>query len=328
MRISLLKEGRKGWVDVLRGLAILLVVYGHNIGDFPEFFLYTSAIKLPLFFAISGYLLNAEKRTGDFMVRLTRTILVPWLLLGTLRVLLLLPLRGWDYFGRGMIRLLTGEDLWFMPCFILAGALHFCIRKYCSPAWLVVLLSLAAGAAGLLLHRAGWLNICMINRALTVQPFFLTGYYFRRYEDTLIKIKWGYLILAACTYIGLCFCAPYLFPSFELDVHQGIYTNIPYCLLLIYLGCLTLFIVARKASINTPILRFCGQNTLVIYLWSGGAVELLSKGLEYLGLTLPENAWTGLLMLVWACATCAFCSVLFRRYLPWVVGERPLSRSH
>ena len=328
MRFSLVKEGRKGWLDVLRGLAILLVVYGHHVGDCPGFFLYSSPVKIPLFFAISGYLLNSERTLVDFMKRMARTLIVPWLLLGIARVLFLMPFRGWDYFGTGVIRLLTGDDLWFMPCFILAEILHFLLRKYCHPTWLLVLLSFAAFAAGLFLHRIGWLNICMVNRALSVQPFFLTGYFFRRYEDVLIRMKWGYILLGALAYTGLCFLAPYLFPSFELDVHRNLFVCPPYCLALIFLGCTTLFIAARKALVNTPVLRFCGQNTLVIYLWSGGAAEILARGISYWGWTLPENVWTAFLFLVWACITCAFCSVLLRRYLPWTVGEKPLSRSH
>ena len=51
---------RKHWVDALRALAILLVVLGHQLKDMTEYFIFTSPIKMPLFFAISGYLFNTR----------------------------------------------------------------------------------------------------------------------------------------------------------------------------------------------------------------------------------------------------------------------------
>ena len=40
---------RKQWVDELRGIAMLLVLYGHLIQGSTPYFTFTSPIKLPLF---------------------------------------------------------------------------------------------------------------------------------------------------------------------------------------------------------------------------------------------------------------------------------------
>ena len=49
---------RLAWIDVLRALAIILVVFGHQVGGEIVFFLFTSPVKMPLFFAISGYVFS------------------------------------------------------------------------------------------------------------------------------------------------------------------------------------------------------------------------------------------------------------------------------
>ena len=312
MPLKFIKEGRKGWIDTLRCLAIILVVFGHCAGEtLPHYFLLAGPVEIPLFLVISGYLLNTDKTFRQFLLSLSRTVIFPWLVLGWIRIPFLVPSRGWDYLMTGTLRLLSGEDLWFMPFFIIAETLHFCIRKYSARIWLSVLLCFTAFSAGLLLHRNGWLDFAMINRALTVQPFFLIGYFFRKYESHLIRIRWGYIILAAGVYLGLCFCAPLLFGPFEIEVHLNQYPVLPYSLLLILLGCLVLFTAACKADFRTAITSFIGQNTLVIYLWSGAAVALLAGTLARLGWNVPDNGWTGLIYTAWACGICGCCSILF-----------------
>ena len=68
------KKIRLEWIDVLRALAILLVVYGHRItylkNDVDGFWFYEAysvflnPIKMPLFFALSGYLFRI-RQGGD-----------------------------------------------------------------------------------------------------------------------------------------------------------------------------------------------------------------------------------------------------------------------
>ena len=311
MQFSLVIKGRKGWLDAVRCLAIIFVVYGHCAWEIlPQVFLFIGPVKIPLFLAISGYLINTSKRLGQFLKSLTLTTILPWLVLGWIRIPFLVPSRGWDYLLTGTIRLLTGEDLWFMPFFIIAETLHFCLRKYVSRDWLVVLIAFALSAAGLTLGHFGLLDTAMVNRALTAQPFFLTGYFFRKYEDRIIRVKWIYILLAAAAYFGLCLLGQRIFGSFVIDVHLNMYPDIPYTLILIFGGCLILFTAARKANFQSWITSFIGQNTLVIYLWSGASIAILSALFSRLGWDIPLNGWTALFYTAWACLLCGFCSVL------------------
>lgn len=46
------------WIDALRALAMVLVIYGHQVPDLTGFFVFTSPIIITLFFAITGYVFN------------------------------------------------------------------------------------------------------------------------------------------------------------------------------------------------------------------------------------------------------------------------------
>lgn len=67
-------------IDILRGIAILLVVFGHitHIGPLRT---YIWGFHIPIFFIISGGLFNKEKYTGttDFIKCTTRNLLFPYI---------------------------------------------------------------------------------------------------------------------------------------------------------------------------------------------------------------------------------------------------------
>ncbi|MBO5133143.1 MAG: hypothetical protein J6C20_08755 [Paludibacteraceae bacterium] len=51
-------RNRKLWIDSIRAIAIIMVVFGPQIPEETSYFVYTSTVKMPLFFAISGYLFS------------------------------------------------------------------------------------------------------------------------------------------------------------------------------------------------------------------------------------------------------------------------------
>ena len=95
------KEPRNQTVDILRGIAMLLVVFGHTIAGSTEnsqdSFLYNIiwALQMPLFILISGYVtryspeINNGRKLLQFMGRRTMAYL--------------LPLCAWSFLIRGLI---------------------------------------------------------------------------------------------------------------------------------------------------------------------------------------------------------------------------------
>ena len=324
---DIINHNRKEWLDALRGLAILLVIYGHSVKGFPLFFVFTSPVKMPLFFAITGYLLYIREEKAFFTQILNRVI-IPWLILGILPVVLMIPFKGIGNVFSTLLGMLSGKVLWFFPCFIIGEIIHFVLRKYCKTIWGIVIASFFFFLVGFLAHKHGVLNYAMINRAFTVQPFFLIGYLFRIYESQLTKLRWGLIGGLFVVYIALCSLSIALFPGRTLDVHLNQYFNIPYCFLLVFLGCIVLFTAASKAEIKSSFMSFIGQNTLVLYIWHAYAIAILIKVISFAGWTMPFNWWTALIMVLWACLVCGICAILLNRYLPFFVGKKRLIRTN
>ncbi len=329
MQISLVKGNRKTWIDALRGLAMFLVIFGHSldVDPQPRYFLFTAPFMMPLFFAISAYLLNDTKPLKLFLLNLLRGIIVPWFILGMFRVVILTPFRGWGYLLDGFLRLLTGADLWFMPCYTIAVLFHFLARKYIKKDIWIILISFAAFFLGLFLYKNGILTGIMFNQALTAQPFFVIGFLFRKHSPFFERLAWPYIALAGALYFALFVLAGKIFPTTVIDIHLLKYYNIPYCLMLSFLSVWTLFAAASKANFCSKIMSFVGQNTLVTYIWSGGAISILMTALSAIGWNLPANGWVALGKTVYACIVCGFCSIFLERFVPWAVGKKKKSQN-
>lgn len=324
MQYQLVDKSRVGWIDALRGLAILFVMYGHSVrgGVFPEFFTFTSPVKMPLFFAISGYLFKPNVGFDKYSVQLIKKIVIPWFGLGLLSIIPVLPIKGFGYGLDFLLNMISGKALWFMPCFLFSQIIHFLIRKCTNMPLSVIILSFVCFALGMIAHHFGVLNFAMINRAMAVQPFYIIGFVFRRFETRIKAINWSWLGGAYALYFILCYLSKDLFPVGRLDIHLNLYFNIPYCFCLIFLGCFILFITASKSNCHSWIMSFLGQNTLVLYIMHGLFIGFLVLTMETLGYPISKTIWTAVIKVIWACLCCGLLSVILNRYLPEIVGKR------
>lgn len=318
---ALINTSRKPWLDALRGLAILMVVYGHCVRDLTNYFVFSSPVKMPLFFAITGYVF-VVKEGKPFFTQLFQKVLVPWFFLGLFPVLFFIPFYGFGYIFNYILSMLSGKVLWYMPCFVIAEIIHYLLRRYTKKDILLVLVAFLCMFLGLMLCKKNILNYAMFNRALTVQPFFLIGYFFHKYEGFFVRMSWWVISCAFAGYIGLCIIGMLLFPGEVIDVHNNRYFNIPFCMVQIILGCLLLFTAASKANFKSKTMSIIGQNTLVIYCWHSYAFLILTVGLSIVGFELQINWFTALVKLLWATVVCSVLALLLNRFLPEVVGKK------
>ena len=308
-------DNRKLWLDALRGVAMLLVVYGHCVKGWTEFYVFTSPIKMPMFFLISGYLF--KPRGGDqvaFFKSIFLKLVVPWLVLGLIHH---------TNPATRFLNLISGKALWFMPCFIIAEIVWFYIHKFFRRDWLIVVAGLAVSGVGLVLAHFHLLRYAMFNTALIVQAFFVLGFLIRKYEDVLDR-KWRVWVPAALAIFVLLGVYVLTYGTGRpLDVHMNRYPNLAFCALTIIVGCVAFFTLFRKVNIAPRWLVYVGQNTLAIYILHGIVLFLFNRYGARIGL---DASWPlpllGLLKTVVACLLCCAFAAQANRYLPEVVGKK------
>ena len=172
----LLQSNRKLWIDGLRALAMLFVIFGHQASGHTGYFVFTSPIKIPLFFMVTGYVFN-DKRASvrDFFRNLWLKLIIPWLCLTLPFHLIRIPFKGMRALVELPYRMLSGEIAWYMPCCIVAEIIWFFIRKYARKESSTCLGALIVFALGIVAGYLNILNFAMINRAMLMQLFILSG---------------------------------------------------------------------------------------------------------------------------------------------------------
>jgi fucose 4-O-acetylase-like acetyltransferase len=320
---NLKKKKRKEWVDVLRSIAMMLVIYGHRVSGWNEYFVFTSPIKIPLFFAITGYVFNDAN--GDFKVflrKLWRTIIVPWIIIGGLPYLVAIPIRGWTFFATKIMALLTGDTYWYMPCCIIAEIIWFFLLKYFKSTRVLGVLTVVLFGIGIELFKCGILSVFLINRAVSVQIFLYIGYLFNCYEKPVFRIirEAKPIITGTVIYLVIGILSLVLYPGQCLDVHLCIYYNVFLCLLMILVGNITLTILIRNKIKKYPgWLTKIGQNTPIIYRLHGYLSRTVIKVFNIIHI--PVNWVTSIFLTFVVCSAGMEISALIHRFLPELMGK-------
>ena len=315
---------RKVWLDVLRGLPLVLVIYGHQVGGWYGYFLLTGPVKIPLFFAITGYLFNEDKSLRDFLTTLFWRLLVPWVAIGLLTGACHIVFLG-DTTVRGVLMAyVRGKAAWYVPCCVVAEILWYAIRRAFRSVPATAVAAAACFAASMLLTRRRMLNNWMVNRAMAAQVFLLVGLVYRRWLEKLPRrALWGFAALAA--YLALALLSTRLYPGSTLDAHRNRYYSIPLCMGMVASGCLALFWLFQSFAGSAPDwLGWFGRNTLVVYLLHNASTRLPRKMLSLAGFHRSGLAQAALLLaaaVLLACAVYSLIAALIGRFAPVLAGR-------
>ncbi len=313
---------RKTWIDGLRALAMLFVIYGHIATGLRPYFLFSSPIKLPLFFAVTGFVFSFKG--GDirtFFKSIFRTLALPWLIFGTAYTIFKI-ITGVQP-AEALYEFYTGQVAWYIPCLFIAEIIFFFIRRQAKPLWLQYALMCALAAAGYFITRIDNMACTFFGRSLIAQLYLLIGYAFRNMDHKFEKPR---LLPAAfgAIYIAL---GVYLLVSGKggMDVQHNVYNQPLLCLIMIICGCAFLFAYAR--FIKTPRwLVFIGQNTLIFYFFHARILDFIEPLFLRVIPGIRENIYirlaSSLVMCALLCAICTVCSLLINRFLPELAGRR------
>lgn len=315
---------RKDWVDVLRGIAIIFVVFGHQARNCDWFFLYTTPIKIPLFFAISGYLFNDRKvRQKDFLLNIFRKLVIPYFSLAIIPVLVFSLKRGPSFIFDSVLNIFSGKVFWFMPCLIIAEILFFYITRLCNGIIFVSITAIIASILGIIMSHFHFLNYAMINTAFICQAYIIIGYVIKKCELKIQNMNISISLAMLILYIVLCYLSQFIFESQYFDIHLNHYYNYFYCYMLIILGCFALISLASRIKKHPKSLVFIGQNTLIIYMWVGYFISFFSLFLRKINIFAVKNTIIfSLFFTISGIFLCCMVASLVNKYLPWMVGRK------
>lgn len=177
------------WIDIAKGLGIVLVVIGHVVTTdmvHDTIFLF----HMPLFFLLSGMVFKTNEAWLPCMKKKFLHLMVPYLFF----MVMFVPLRmatdaaisgTWPSFRLGMLGMsYFDKPLWFV--FALFGVIAimrtlFTMVKY---KWLIALITTVLGGVGYVLLLRKMELPLHVSRALFVLPFFALGIWMKKHTTS------------------------------------------------------------------------------------------------------------------------------------------------
>lgn len=281
------------YLDIARGIGMILVVMGHVEYVNVTLRQFISAFHMPLFFLISGILIcrkqEEEKNFIELVKRKLKSIMLPYAIFSLLSFCIeggriaLKGLDGWEIVFRQLFQSLCLQGvstLWFLPALFMSELLFIGIRKKTKHGGTILIVSvLVMVSAGLniveksvyqihagilaweLLHDV----ISMLLRNLFCVGFVGAGYYIGRFF--LPRLVKAWMWFAAVLFFGIL-------GSIVIPLNPGVdlrYMNLGNLLLFLtgaVAGALTILMFSRLLEL-APMpfkypLEYYGQNSLII----------------------------------------------------------------
>lgn len=270
------KRNRIDWIDFLKGIAILLVIYAHTITGWRRSVIFS--FHMPLFFMLSGYTFRKtwhskcewKKIRGDFL-RLFLLAYIIWAFRFSVYIfrdhvhynaiqiyLSLLYASGSEYSHNDMLVPAFGM-MWFLIVLFEVRTIYRFIRKT-SKLWIGGGIALSICYGGILISKFFYLPLSL-DVAMVAYIFFFIGTVVRNVEGNKRKIITGVIAILVWTVL--------LSQRMHFEMAERYY---PYQLLSIVMasaGCIGICLltsVAYRNCVFTKAFATIGRHSLVLFI--------------------------------------------------------------
>jgi len=273
------------WIDITRGIGIILVIYGHLFStDQQRYLIY--AFHMPLFFFISGMVFTPLMSKSLLFITLKyfKQLLIPYYIFAVMTYLFALISQTADFSLSGMgyqlfgILYGSGRDgmlgynvvLWFLPCLFITKLLFAAItRRVSHTGKLLLILCVSALLGSLLSLLVPWLKLPLgFEIALTALPFFGMGYLFKIHENflaTFIRYKLP-IAAVAMTILVIVASADFSLSGHQIDMRVNQLDVTPLFYLGAFSGIIGWTAISQLIARNT-LLEYIGKHSLIIFAW-------------------------------------------------------------
>lgn len=253
---------RQRYIDIAKGIGIILVVVGHLTDSEFQSFIYL--FHMPLFFFLSGLLFHYS---DNYIQKKTKQFVIPFLAFSIItfpiKYIERSILQGAMFFNVSYLSLqFYNIPLWFCISLYTISCIYFLLVKYCKNLSLLFVLLLFFSFGGLVLSYYKVFLPLYLSQTLLAIPFYVMGHYSSKIKNTnslfiisIIILIYAQIIHVSTNISGLIVNHnPILF---FLPALSGIY-------LIIYTSKIIENNIPNN-NIKEYLLSFLGRNSLYIF---------------------------------------------------------------
>ena len=342
------------WIDVLRGISMLLIVYGHIIihcDKLGELTKYIVSFHVPIFFLISGFVFSVKENMNykTYIWKKFKRVMIPYFVFG---FLFLIP---FFLFGNGIGAMLNRESeinilkniygifygnghdgllrqnssLWFLPCIFITQQIFFFFLKlslkyknekkkiniYIGESLISLILGFISYSIP---HtRLPW----GIDVAIVLSFFFAIGKIINILYENWKDKKYNKIIAVFLLIIG------FLIGMYNTDIscmnHE--YGNYWLFIISALATSLGLIFIIQGCKKN-KVIEYIGNNTIGILVFHKLVIVLFQTKLGVISTTLLHGnifiqILLSLIVLIVSVASCLIPIVIIKRFFPILLGE-------
>lgn len=336
------------WIDAAKALAMILVFYGHlgGSGDNPWFPSLEPSITIvylfhmPLFFVLSGLVLNLDKPGKTFVVSRLKRLVIPYFffsLYGVLKIgiKLAVPALFASFHAKPMgggvkelssIFLGYTNGLWFFWALLWGDlVLYFVHHASSGNTPIIPIIVIASLCVWTLMVMHGPQLPFQLQTTFEAVGFVGIGYLFKHLFLALDGTGWWRVLIISLILFVLC-------AAVKLTVHfsSDMLSTLGKAVLMIVAALSGSFVVMAIAVLmyKPAWLMFIGLNTMIFYGLNGFSLAPSKKILfTVISVSVVSSNWVlqvivGLMCVALACAICALLTPVLKRWLWWAVGEK------
>lgn len=328
---------RVEYIDVARGVSILIIVYAHIYSNNSTITDYVHLFHVPIFFFISGMLWKKKEVSYNFK-RIFVSLVIPYVLISSFSIFV------YEFLGsyvNGESGLLTVKEciaglvyansrtglmkwnrpLWFIPCLATVKILWDLIKKINSQL-LQCALAMVLWLTGIILCNTSLNSLRLpweLEVALNMLPYYVVGTVYSKfniYQKDFYKNRAIFFFALLATVLITCIIFEYNIA--EISVQYNVYGNYLLFVVGAFAGIFMILLLAQSMK-KIKILQIVGQNSMLILLWHKFPVMIFQ--ITKFGKECCQNANSVLSVIIGAIvvAISATISLIIGSIFKWIV---------
>lgn len=319
------------YIDLAKAFCIMLVVYVHitGIGEGGYLGYCTDLVRLPFFFFLSGFFFKRYSSAGEFVVRKTNRLLVPYLFfyaVGTVTGYVLNHVAGYGGEPLPMGALLAGDlnalahgrpteynsPIWFLLSLYTVSIMYYLIDRMIRSVWVQLAVCFALSVLQDLFFPGGLpLYLCF---SLGNLPFYCMGHIVRPYLDRWMETgsRAGNAVRMAVPLVVVAAA------GFLPETYREIY---PVRMFISVSGVFFMFRLAKCIG-RMPVLSYVGRYSIVVLGFHAFMVAPLRAVFSFLPHWLCVGATLVFIVVIMRAAVIPFAL----RFFPKLVAQDELIR--
>lgn len=281
-----MEKERLSWIDVAKGIGIILVIYGHALnGQSFRYVIYS--FHMPLFFLLSGLVFRHidHEKFSSFVKKDFTNIILPYLFFASATMIVWLltmdPKDRTQYeilkqlfgivYGNGNGGFLTfNVALWFLPCLFITKIIFWWITTFEKKVIILSALFIASivGFVGSIYYPKLYLPFGL-EIAATAVVFFGAGYLLLGHAKSMLRFIKDYSIpiftLGSIIMISIATISFRAY-GFQVDLRTNQMYNYAYFYIAAISGILATLALCRKIDTNR-VLEYLGKRSMMLFVW-------------------------------------------------------------